>query len=258
MDCGLLYKDTVLGDDALSAYYAEVDFRKWEIPGLFPTERIVVEQLRALPHGASILDVGCSSGRLLSALPGRYKRFGIEPNAAAAEIAKAKGIDIIPQDDTHRGPFDAIVMMDVFEHLTEPTHVIQSLVQQLKPGGKLIITTGNGDTPLCRESPAEFWYFRNVEHVCMISSRYADWLTTHSPLRLLSWTLASHYDSSPLSRLPKILRVMAWRHHHRRSPLWNWLFRFLPMMNRASSWTSCPAYDLGKDHVIATFELSLG
>jgi 2-polyprenyl-3-methyl-5-hydroxy-6-metoxy-1,4-benzoquinol methylase len=254
-ECGLLYKDAVLADDALDAYYADVDFRKWEITGLFPTERIVAAQLRSLPPGASILDVGCSSGRLLSALPSHYNLFGVEPNAAAAGMATSKGITIIARDDALHGPFDAIVMMDVFEHLTEPTSVIQSLTKRLKPGGKLIITTGDGGTPLCRESPAEFWYFRNVEHVCMISRRYAGWLTMQCPIRLVSWVSTSHYDSTLISRLAKGLRVVAWRHHRRQSLWWKYFFNYLPMLGRARHWTNCPAYDLGKDHVVATFQI---
>jgi hypothetical protein len=79
-----LYKDVALSDQSLNEYYAGVDFKKWEIPGLFPTERIVIEHLKALSPGARVLDVGCSSGRLLSALPAHYLRYGMEPNATAA------------------------------------------------------------------------------------------------------------------------------------------------------------------------------
>src|SRR5208337_404762 len=60
--CGLLYKDNTTSPAELDEYYAVVDFRKWEIPGLFPTERAALAVLRKLPHGARILDFGCSTG----------------------------------------------------------------------------------------------------------------------------------------------------------------------------------------------------
>ena len=59
--CGLLYRDPCLDPAELARYYAEMDFRRWEISGYYPTERYTLEILRRLPAGSRILDFGCSS-----------------------------------------------------------------------------------------------------------------------------------------------------------------------------------------------------
>lgn len=253
-NCGLLYKSHVLSDQALGDYYSEVDFRKWEIKGLFPTERLVKGELAKLPQGSRILDVGCSSGRLLSSLEDGFHRFGIEPNIVAAAEASSKGIAILPSvDDSNVESFDAILLMDVFEHLTEPTKTLAHLVTRLKPGGLLLIATGDGDNGLCRKSPAEFWYFRNVEHVCMITKAFVDHLTRQIPLEIERWHITSHYDSSTCQRFVKWLRPFAYRQSRLETLWWRCVIRFLPMLGRASRWSNCPSYDLGKDHVVAVF-----
>lgn len=254
VDCGLLYKSDVLSDSLLGDYYSEVDYRKWEIPGLFPTERLVREELLGLSMGSRILDVGCSSGRLLSSLPAGYALFGVEPNADASVEAAGKGITIIPPiDDEKIDPFDAIVLMDVFEHLTEPTTFLASLVRNLKPGGHLILATGDGDNSLCRESPAEFWYFRNIEHVCMLTRSFAGYLERRLNLQVTRWLVSSHYDSSFHQRLVKKLRLFAFRQAGAQTVLWRAFLRFLPLVGRAARWKECPAYELGEDHVVVVF-----
>lgn len=257
VDCGLLYKSHVLSDQLLGDYYSEVDYQKWEISGLFPTERLVREELLGLSAGARILDVGCSSGRLLSSLPDGYALFGVEPNAAASKEAAKKGIFILPSLDGAAVPlFDAILLMDVFEHLTEPAKTLAALARHIKPGGRLIMATGDGDNPLCRESPAEFWYFRNIEHVCMLTRSYAGYLESRLNLQVTRWLVSSHYDSSFRQRFVKRLRLFAFRQAGAQTVLWRVLLRFLPMVGRAVQWKECPAYDLGEDHIVVVFSKS--
>lgn len=254
VDCGLLYKSHVLSDQLLGDYYSEVDYQKWEIPGLFPTERLVREELLGLPMGARILDVGCSSGRLLSSLPDGYALFGVEPNAAASKEAAKKGVRILPNLDGLDAPsFDAILLMDVFEHLTEPATALAALAGHIKSGGRLIMATGDGDNPLCRESPAEFWYFRNIEHICMLTRSFAGYLERRLNLQVSRWLVSSHYVSSFRQRFVKKLRLYAFRQARAQSVLWRVLLRFLPMVGRAAQWRECPAYDLGEDHVVVVF-----
>lgn len=253
--CGLLYKNHVLSDEELTQYYSEVDYHKWEIPGLFPTERQVHRELAALPRGARILDIGCSSGRLLASLPVGFLLFGVEPNADASAEAAAKGITMLRGlDDFDGEPFDAMVLMDVFEHLTVPADALEGMLKHLKPGGRLIMATGDGDHSLCREAPADFWYFRNVEHVCMLTRSFARHLEGRLGIRLMSWRVCSHYDSPLSARFVKRMRLFAFRQSRAQTWLWRLVLRFLPMVGRAADWKECPAYDLGEDHVVVVFQ----
>lgn len=253
--CGILYKTHTISESTLTEYYSRVDFSKWEISGLFPTERLALTELEKLPVGSRILDFGCSSGRLLSELTPGYQRYGIELNQTAAQQAESKGITILSFVELgNEELFDAVVLVDVFEHLADPSSILARLADRLRPNGKLIIATGDGDNSLCRRLPAEFWYFRNVEHLCMLTRRFADHLATTLSLRLLGWQRVSHYDSTFFSRICGYARVFAHLQCREKTLLWCLLLRFAPFVGRASHWVSCPAYDLGVDHLVAVFE----
>ncbi len=252
--CGLLYKDKVLADEALATYYAQLDFKKWEIPGFFPNERAVHGILRQLPANARILDFGCSSGRLLAPLVGDYTCYGVEINAAAAQAAAAKGLQMLPPGALiWAETFDAIVLMDVFEHLSSPATLLLQLAHHLNNGGILIVGTGNADAAACRLDPGQFWYFRNVEHLCMLSRRCADVMVAGQRLALDDWRVLSHYDTPMQDELVQRVKHTAYWQFRRGSRAAKHLLAQVPWLKRAQHWSVAPAYTCSKDHVIATF-----
>jgi SAM-dependent methyltransferase len=255
--CGLVYRNPNLSPEELGVYYSLVDYRKWEVPGFFPTERAAHKRLRQLPCGARLLDFGCSSGRLLAPLAGSYDCCGFEINTEAARIAAAKGLTMISPEDFESGNcdgFDAIVMSDVFEHLSAPTELLRKLVSLLNPGGELLIITGNADAPVCRLAPAEFWYFRNVEHLCMLSRRYAEFFCQKLDVTLAGWWEMSHYDTPPQEHLFQLVRHFAYWQFRRATLLSTVLLPLVPLLNRARRWPIAPAYTASADHVLAAFK----
>ena len=259
VECGLLYKTATLDATALDRYYAAVDYRKWEIPGLYPTERIAQNIIMSLAAGSRLLDFGCSSGRLLANFTTSYECYGVEINQEAAAQASKRGITILPFDDitavTTR-PFDVIILSDVFEHLSAPLDLLGKLVSALRPGGLLILITGDGDFHACRDNPAMFWYFRNVEHLIMLTHKHAKFLETALPVKLCRWTNSSHYDFGILERAKKQLQRFAFL-ATQRGPGWSRrFFSCLPGIGRAKHWTEPPAFNCEDDHVVAVFEKS--
>jgi 2-polyprenyl-3-methyl-5-hydroxy-6-metoxy-1,4-benzoquinol methylase len=250
--CGLLYKNNTASPPELNAYYARVDFRKWEIPGFFPNERAVHAVLRQLPPGARILDFGCSSGRLLAQLTTAYDCYGHEINLDAARIAADKGIQMLSTEALHPrscGLFDAVVMVDVFEHLPAPTELLENLFQLVKPGGMFLIATGNGDTPICRRDPSQFWYFRNVEHLCMLTRRYTEWTAQMLNAAIIHWQEMSHYDCGWRQQFWQRSRNFAYWNTRPGAVFRSWL-RFVPMFSRAIYWKCQPEITCTKDHVL--------
>ncbi|HET7535120.1 MAG TPA: methyltransferase domain-containing protein [Candidatus Didemnitutus sp.] len=253
--CGLLYRSPVLSAEEFGDYYATKNFRDWETPGLFPTERAVLTVLRALPHGAKVLDFGCSSGRLLAELGNGYDRYGVEINQEAATVAASKGIKMVTSEafDALEPSFDAVVLVDVFEHLTTPTEQLAKLTRILKPGGILVVVTGDGDNRICRLNPADFWYFLIIEHVGMLTKRYAEWLCGQLKLELKAWQRVSHYDPKWPSTVEQWSRQFSYWQFRTGRPIVRGLLRMIPWVRNAESRDKPPIWQFSADHVVAVF-----
>jgi 2-polyprenyl-3-methyl-5-hydroxy-6-metoxy-1,4-benzoquinol methylase len=98
---------------------------------------------RELLPGSRVLDVGCDTGRFGEMLKRHCGAtvHGIERDPVAAEHARAR-LDHVRQcslDDADAfaglGPYDAVLFLDVLEHLFDPWRVLRAAVQVLRPGG---------------------------------------------------------------------------------------------------------------------------
>lgn len=104
--------------------------------------------------GKRVLDVGCAGGFMSEAIAKRGALVsGIDPSipaiAAAKEHAAIGGLEInytvgmgedLPYEDTY---FDAVVCVDVLEHVTDLNKVISEIHRVLKPGGLFLFDTIN-------------------------------------------------------------------------------------------------------------------
>ncbi|OGA37299.1 MAG: hypothetical protein A3G80_10510 [Betaproteobacteria bacterium RIFCSPLOWO2_12_FULL_62_13b] len=98
-----------------------------------------------IPHGASVLDVGCGDGALFKQLKGQIGRgVGIDPALASSERTDSRWLisGRFPADVPDAGPYDVITMLAVVEHLSaeEQRRLAAACARLLKPGGCLIIT----------------------------------------------------------------------------------------------------------------------
>jgi 2-polyprenyl-3-methyl-5-hydroxy-6-metoxy-1,4-benzoquinol methylase len=98
---------------------------------------------RALTPGIAVLDVGCDTGRFGEALRVRKAAVvdGIERDPAAAEQARSRLRAVWQRslDDAAAfeglGPYDAVLFLDVLEHLFDPWQVLRNAARVLRPGG---------------------------------------------------------------------------------------------------------------------------
>lgn len=118
-------------------------------PYLLPAVR---ESLADLPHGARVLDAGCGNGALLAKLAAsqKFKLAGVEVSQSGCQIARSQnpGVPIEQLDLTSdlsghewRGQFDAVVSLEVVEHVFLPRLFAKNCYAFLKPGGRLIVST---------------------------------------------------------------------------------------------------------------------
>lgn len=100
----------------------------------------------------AVLEVGCGAGGTGRAALGQGKAaryVGIELNPPAAAVAaqhltqvlvgNVEEIDLAPLE----GQFDALVISEVLEHLTDPWSTLRRLGRCLKPGGMLYASSPN-------------------------------------------------------------------------------------------------------------------
>lgn len=110
------------------------------------THRWVIRHLRRrLAPGARVLEIGCAYGYFLrSLLDAGYAAEGVECSAAAGEAARA-GLTVHERpfdgDGFAEGSFDAVVLLDVFEHLRDPLGALAAIRRILVPGGSVAMLT---------------------------------------------------------------------------------------------------------------------
>jgi 2-polyprenyl-6-hydroxyphenyl methylase/3-demethylubiquinone-9 3-methyltransferase len=111
-------------------------------------------------QGKDVLDLGCAGGFMAEALAKRGAQVtGIDPASeaitAARQHATAEGLDIaydvglgeaLPYD---AAGFDAVVCVDVLEHVTDLQKVMHEVARVLRPGGLFLFDTINRN-PLAR------------------------------------------------------------------------------------------------------------
>src|SRR3712207_2923221 len=100
--------------------------------------------------GSAILELGCRPGgagaaALAASKAGRY--VGIELSAKAAAAARdrlseviegnVEAIDLTPL----QGGFDALIISEVLEHLTDPWRTLSRLAECVRPGGQVFASS---------------------------------------------------------------------------------------------------------------------
>jgi ubiquinone/menaquinone biosynthesis C-methylase UbiE len=112
-------------------------------------EQVEAAILALMPQkGASLLDLGTGTGRMLELLSNRYEELiGIDNNPAMLSLARANLAKIPSQvrlGDLYRldfshARFDGVILHQVLHYLDEPLRAIEEAARVLKPNGSLLI-----------------------------------------------------------------------------------------------------------------------
>ncbi|MBI2060491.1 MAG: class I SAM-dependent methyltransferase [Nitrospirae bacterium] len=98
--------------------------------------------------GGRLLDVGCGNGRYLEVMRGLgWAVTGVEPDAEAAGIARARGLSVLANlQELDAGPaaYHVITSNHAVEHMTDPLEFFRRAEVLLVPGGTIRIAVPNG------------------------------------------------------------------------------------------------------------------
>lgn len=124
-----------------------------------------------------MLELGCGDGRLvqLAQLLG-LEAWGVDPSATRCERARIRGLRVARtlEDAMWEGArdLDAVVAIEVLEHLVDPAAAVGALARALRPGGALLVEVP--DAAGIAGPPRTFDEFRIVhplEHVNAFTGR---------------------------------------------------------------------------------------
>jgi SAM-dependent methyltransferase len=93
-----------------------------------------------------VADIGCGCGAMLQQLRDHYDVVGVDPSPQAREFCARRGIEVaigsLPNGLTlARSSFDAVLLLDVVEHLDDDDASVRASAQLLKPGGIMVSTS---------------------------------------------------------------------------------------------------------------------
>lgn len=109
--------------------------------------------------GLRVLDVGCGVGTLslyAAAQGASVQGIDISPRAVSLAQAAAEALQLqnarfaVGEVGAGKGEYDLVLCSEVIEHVPDELQFLRHLVSQLKPGGRLILTTPSSQNLLYR------------------------------------------------------------------------------------------------------------
>ena len=92
------------------------------------------------------------------------------------EYCRARGLDVsvAPGSETwlrEKGPFAVAVLLDVIEHLSEPTDMLSRIHRELAPGGLVVISTGDWGSLVSRAFGSHWRLMTPPQHLFFFSHK---------------------------------------------------------------------------------------
>ena len=171
-----------------------------------------------------LLDVGAGSGILLEAAKdlGWHSPQGVEPSRWLSERAIEHGLDVhtgvLPHDQV-QGQFQAVMLVDVLEHVTDPLALLHQAVSHMDSEGRILVVTPDLNSLFARLLGWRWWHFR-LAHVGYFNKKTLTLALEKCGLTPIHWfrpgwwfpldyllqRVQSYLPNGPWFRTPKSIR----------------------------------------------------
>jgi 2-polyprenyl-3-methyl-5-hydroxy-6-metoxy-1,4-benzoquinol methylase len=142
-----------------------------------PIYRLAERMIRnwGLPYTSTVLDLGGGAGNFLETLINYFEHVHLmdfAPIIQPGRIIYSSGNlnESLPYSDA---TFDAIVSLEVIEHLENPRHFVREIARILKVNGRCLITTPNQvslSSKLCLLLRGQFQHFQDNSYPAHITA----------------------------------------------------------------------------------------
>ena len=143
-------------------------------------------------HGGRLLEFGCAYGYFLEEARAHFTSVhGIEYAEAAAQACRIRGLDVVSgvvTESSLDGLYDAIVGLDVIEHVPEPDDTVRTLARHMRPGAALVMTTGDWDSWLARATGARWRLMTPPQHLSFFTPAAMRTMLQRAGLEVVSLT----------------------------------------------------------------------
>jgi ubiquinone/menaquinone biosynthesis C-methylase UbiE len=169
-------------------------------------DRLVIEKLRPNIASLSILDVGCATGRLLSALAnaGATRLSGVDLAPKILDVARRKLVGQRVKADLHEADaeealpwpaesFDVVTLIGVLHHFYRPLAALREIHRTLRASGRLLVI-----------DPCFFFPVRHILNACFRVAPHA------GDYRFYSWREATRLLEQAGFRCSEVQRAGLW------------------------------------------------
>lgn len=219
-NCGLVFKNTLPSPRFLAEVFGRQAGKVWASDYDFADE---AELIRRLMGGRNfdLLDIGPSNGGLLKAFSdsgGRRSALDIVEHPGLEEWLRGEFIHGLAESEElswNGKSYDVVSMFDIAEHLYDPERAFSNLRALVKPGGFLVIETGDVQSYWPQKFGVHRWWYASfLEHHIFWSGECLEHIANRHGFRLTDFQQKRHKQRStvPLKRdLVTVIKSLFYR-----------------------------------------------
>lgn len=171
--CGFIFMNPPYSDNSIKEFYNESYYlSKADYSYHDERENAVysnyvwkarIKNIRKFVKSGYFLDIGCSFGLFLKCASEFFKTYGIEISEYSAEYAAKNSNSFVLNEGWENFStdikFNCITMIELIEHIKEPSAFISKIFELLEPGGVAVIQTADMSAWQAVKAGSDYHYF---------------------------------------------------------------------------------------------------